>query len=136
MVSLLLMRLGDRRATERGRSGAARGLATGRKRYVNARWQAQWLSACCVSVLGQAAQTPPERLEPVQLVKILGALILLTFGGISVVVLAWLTLRVGRRRLRQEDATAERLRQRTFEDDWATKPLTQPEDFGRDTNLE
>lgn len=95
-----------------------------------------WSAGLCLCLLAQVAQSPLNRLEPPQRAKLLGSLILLTIGGIALVVLAWLTLRIGRRYLRREDETFQQLRCRSQADDWASKPLVKPEDVGQDSELE
>ncbi len=78
-------------------------------------------------LVAQATEMPVNRLESVARVKLLGALILLTIGGTALVFLSWLALRVGRRSLHREDAKVRQLRARVSRDDWASKPLVQPD---------
>jgi hypothetical protein len=68
----------------------------------------------------------------VALFKLVSALILLTIGGVSLIVLAWLALRVGRR---SADRPVLRATHRTGlpPDDWAHKPLAA---HGEDTQDE
>jgi hypothetical protein len=71
---------------------------------------ARFVVATVGTLLGQAA-------------KIIGALILLTIGGVALVMLAWLALRVGRRNLRRlEDRSPPRW-SKVHGDDWAKTPL-------------
>lgn len=80
-------------------------------------------------VLGTQADKPSlERLEAEQYVRLVGSLILLTLGGVSLVVLAWLALRMGRRYSRRQDAVLEKLRCRINADDWVTPPPSSPDD--------
>lgn len=112
------------------------GSTVGRWRRSKDCWSTGWLGACCLCVLGQAAKSPLERLEPLQYVRLISALVLLTGGGIFVVLFAWMMLRAGRRKVRREDAARDRMGQRTYVDDWAAKPLVKSEDTGRDVDLE
>ena len=78
-------------------------------------------------LLAQAAPSPADRLEPAQRAKLFGTLALLALGGVAMVVLAWLALRVGRRSSRREDLAAEMLRKKRADvDDWAAKKLIDP----------
>lgn len=80
-------------------------------------------------VLGAQSDKPSlERLEAEQYVRLVGSLILLTLGGVSLVVLAWLALRMGRRYSRRQDAVLEKLRYRIHADDWVTPPPSSPDD--------
>ena len=92
------------------------------------RHRTELVASWCVCLVAQASKSPWERLEPAQRFKLFGALILLTIGGISFVILAWLALRVGRRSSRREDVKWEQRRGRVSSDDWAKKPLVKPED--------
>jgi hypothetical protein len=67
---------------------------------------------------------PITRLDPAARAKVLGALILLTIGGVALVTLAWLALRVGRRQVRRVDDVLARRQQAPVADDWAQKRLT------------
>ncbi len=82
------------------------------------------------------ADSPLSQLEPVARAKLLGGLILLAIGGVALVVLCWLTLRVGRRALRREDVIVQRLNRQTGADDWAAKPLVRPDKAVSDEILE
>ncbi len=89
-----------------------------------------WPNGLGCFLLAQVAQSPLQRLEPQQRVKLLGSLILLTIGGVSLVVLAWLWMRVGRRNSRREDRVLQHDRKAAQVDDWARKPLTKPDGNG------
>jgi hypothetical protein len=81
------------------------------------------LAASVGILLGQSHDTPITRLPPAARAKLIGSLILLTIGGVALVVLSWLALRVGRRYLnRSEEITSLRSPQ-VHRDDWADKPL-------------
>lgn len=69
-----------------------------------------------------AAQTTLDRVEARQYARIFGALILLAIGGVALVVLAWLALRVGRRSSRRADARLHQLQGRFHPDDWVKPP--------------
>ncbi len=86
-------------------------------------------AAACIAegVLVVIAQSQLSKLPPVERVRLLGGLILLTIGGVSLVVLCWLALRVGRRSLRREDRSATRVDYRARGEDWASQPLSKPE---------
>ncbi|MFO7906223.1 MAG: hypothetical protein R6U98_26435 [Pirellulaceae bacterium] len=77
----------------------------------------------------QADKPSLERVEAVQYVRLLGSLILLTLGGVSLVVLAWLALRMGRRHSRRQDAKLEKLRGGIKADDWVVPPSRRPNDM-------
>jgi hypothetical protein len=80
-------------------------------------------------VVFQVAPSPADRLEPVQRAKLFGSLALLALGGVAMIVLAWLMLRVGRRSSRREDMAVESLRKkRSDADDWAAKRLVESTD--------
>ena len=85
----------------------------------------------CV-IVAEIAKMPADQLEPVQRVRLLGSLILLSLGGISLIFLAWLTLRVGRRSSRREDDKWRGRRDKASLDDWAARPLADALD--RDEN--
>ncbi len=73
------------------------------------------------------AESPLDRLKPEQRAKLIGSLVLLTIGGVALIVLAWLALRVGRRSSQREDLAMELFKQRVKAEDWASKPLVPPE---------
>ncbi len=77
----------------------------------------------CPLLMALLADSPARQLEPVARAKLIGGLILLTIGGVSLIVLCWLALRVGRRMSRREDQMIRRLRQREQPEDWASLPL-------------
>ena len=72
------------------------------------------------------ADSPLSRLEPQQRAKLIGSLILLTIGGLTLIVLAWLALRVGRRSSQREDLSMELFKQRVKAEDWAATPVVPP----------
>ncbi len=83
----------------------------------------RWLAVTWASTpLAQQPPGSPLTAPRLAIFKLLSALILLTIGGVSLIVLAWLALRVGRR-------SAERATPHTTHaagpplDDWARKPL-------------
>ncbi len=86
--------------------------------------QLAWFVVATVgALLGQAQSRQFMRLPPAARAKIIGALILLTIGGVALVLLAWLALRIGRRNLRRlEDRSSPRW-SKVHVDDWANKPL-------------
>jgi hypothetical protein len=74
-------------------------------------------------LLLQSPSAPIMRLPPAARAKLIGGLILLTIAGVTLVVLSWLALRIGRRNLsRFEELDSQRSRQLP-RDDWADKPL-------------
>lgn len=66
----------------------------------------------------------PEGMDPVTPAKAVAALVLLSIGGIALVVLSWLFLRVGRRSLRRDDARQPRRHDEALHEDWAKQRLT------------
>ncbi len=112
----------DQRCASANGRGMARDDRLGRRLT---RWGGVWPSGLCFGLLAQVAQSPLQRLEPQQRMKLLGSLILLAIGGVALVVLAWLWMRVGRRKLRREDGVVNPSRKRVQVDDWARKPLTE-----------
>lgn len=90
-----------------------------------------WAMLVGLSVWAQASTPSLERLEALQYVRLLGSLILLTLGGVSLVVLAWLALQVGRRHSKRQDAKLEKLGYRVNADDWVAPPPKSPNDMNR-----
>lgn len=89
-------------------------------------------AATTVSLLAEIERSPLSRMPPRTQFKVLGGLILLTIGGVALVVLSWMMLRAGRRAWHRDD---ERLGQRTpalDRDDWAKHPLPSQTDPSAD----
>jgi hypothetical protein len=63
------------------------------------------------------------RLPPAARAKLIGTLVLLTIGGVALIVLSWLTLRIGRRYLNRSDEMVSHRTGPAQRDDWADKPL-------------
>ena len=96
-------------------------------------------AACTVSLLAEVEQSPLSRLPPRTQFKVIGILILLTIGGVALVVLSWLLLRVGRRARHRDDARLSQRRQTIDRDDWAKHRLpaqADPPDDASDTETE
>jgi hypothetical protein len=82
------------------------------------------LLARLASILAQADAPAQKSLDSTAKFKLIAMLILLTIGGIALVSLSWLYLRVGRRVLKRTDLSAQRRRSaEKFAEDWARKPL-------------
>lgn len=71
--------------------------------------------------VAQMRAVPKDRRVAVQWAKLIGSLVLLTIGGVALVVFAWLWLRVGRRASQREGALLKRRRAGPLEDDWSTR---------------
>jgi hypothetical protein len=84
---------------------------------------ARFVVATVGTLLGQAESMQFMRLPPAARAKIIGALILLTIGGVALVMLAWLALRVGRRNLRRLEDRSPARWSKVHGDDWAKTPL-------------
>lgn len=74
-------------------------------------------------LLGQASGNRFMRLPPAARARLLGALFLLAIGGIALVTLTWLALRIGRRNLRRLENSSPPRWSPVHADDWAKKPL-------------
>ncbi len=74
-------------------------------------------------LLGQVPSHPTHTVRKLVLFKLVSALILLTIGGVALVVLAWLTLRIGRRQTERPGFEATRAAGPPTED-WARAPRT------------
>ena len=86
--------------------------------------QFSWLVAAGMGMLlGQFGERQIMRLPPAARAKLIGALVLLTIGGVTLIVLSWLTLRIGRRYLNRSDEMAPHHTGPVHRDDWADKPL-------------
>lgn len=83
--------------------------------------------AACL-VCAQADPTTAARLEPAARARLAAALILLTIGGVALVVLAWLALRIGRRYTDRQDAPLGTHRGSWSQDDWARQRLDQSDE--------
>lgn len=72
-------------------------------------------------LLGQVPSHPTHTVRKLVLFKLVSALILLTIGGVALVVLAWLTLRIGRRQADRLELGTRRAAGPPI-DDWACAP--------------
>ena len=77
----------------------------------------------CVTVLAQVERMQITRLDPVARARIIGSLVLLTIGGVALIVLCWLALRVGRRHVLRADPSSCQTHREPHPDDWAERPL-------------
>ncbi|MHB8974361.1 MAG: hypothetical protein ACYC3X_12915 [Pirellulaceae bacterium] len=75
------------------------------------------------TLLGLLGEMQIVRLPPAALAKLIGALVLLTIGGLALIVLSWLALRTGRRYWNRSVERASHCVGPTLRDDWADKPL-------------
>jgi hypothetical protein len=82
-----------------------------------------YVVATLTGLLGEATDSRFMQLPPAARARFLGALFLLAIGGIALVTLTWLALRVGRRNLRRLDKSAPPRWSEVAADDWAQKPL-------------
>ena len=71
--------------------------------------------------VAQLRAVPKDRRVAVQWAKLIGSLVLLTIGGVALIVFAWLWLRVGRRVSQREDALIQRRGAGPRDDDWTRK---------------
>ena len=78
---------------------------------------------CTGPLLAHAQKLPITKLDPESRARAIGLLVLLTIGGVALVVLSWLALRVGRRQARREDQRLAEKERKLNMDDWAEKPL-------------
>ncbi len=76
-----------------------------------------------VNLLAEVERTPLSRLPPLTRFKIIGGLILLTIGGVALVVLSWMMLRAGRRALHRDTRGTQRAHP-VERDDWAKHPMS------------
>ncbi len=135
MVDLGRMRL--RRVSELADLHAHRGDdSAASSRWPPAAGSAYGMTGLCFCLVAQVAESPAMRLEPAQRAKLFGAFVLLCIGGISLVILSWLALRVGRRNSRRADLAIQQMQKQAPADDWATRPLAKPDEVGQDSNLE
>jgi len=86
-----------------------------------------------VYLLAEVERTPLSRLPPLTRFKLLGGLILLTIGGVALVVLSWMMLRVGRRAWRRDHARVTQRAHPVERDDWAKHPMSSDSDPPLDT---
>ena len=90
-------------------------------------------AATAASLVAEVEKSPLSRLPPRTQFKVVGSLILLTIGGVALVVLSWMMLRVGRRVFHRDDVRLGQ-RSRTIDrDDWARHPLPPNTDPSADT---
>lgn len=85
-------------------------------------------AALTVSLLAEVERSPLSRLPPRTQFKAIGILILLTIGGVALVVLSWLMLRAGRRAWQRDDARLSQRNQTIDRNDWAKHPLPETTD--------
>lgn len=88
----------------------------------------QLTAALSVSLLAELERSPLSRLPPRTQFKVVGILILLTIGGVALVVLSWMMLRAGRRAWRRDDTRLHQRNRPLDRDDWARHPLPGPPD--------
>jgi hypothetical protein len=89
-------------------------------------------AATAASLVAEVEKSPLSRLPPRTQFKVLGGLILLTIGGVALVVLSWMMLRAGRRACQRDEARMSQRNRTLDRDDWARHPLPQPSDPSAD----
>lgn len=85
-------------------------------------------AAFSVSLLAEVERSPLSRLPPRTQFKVVGGLILLVIGGVTLVVVSWMLLRAGRRALQRDDARLSQRSRVIDRNDWAKHPLPEPDD--------
>jgi hypothetical protein len=66
--------------------------------------------------------------DPSVRARLVLALILLTIGGLTLIVLSWLALRIGRRHANRLEPRPDAPRRQLSDDDWARQRLTKHEE--------
>jgi hypothetical protein len=90
-------------------------------------------AATTASLMAEVEKSPLSRLPPRTQFKAVGSLILLTIGGVALVVLSWMMLRAGRRAFHRDDARVGQQNHTIDRDDWARHPLPPNTDPSADT---